>query len=84
MKRDSVIYALLDSISFEIFAEVDSTGQVPFSFLGPVLLFWREKRLILKISQSVMLFDQCVPWVGGCLFPASCRQIFQHKLSLPQ
>ena len=50
LKRDSVLYALLASISFEIFTEVDSTGQVPFSFLGPVLLFWREKRLILKIS----------------------------------
>ena len=50
LKRDSVLYALLASITFEIFAEVDSTGQVPFSFLGPVLLFWREKRLILKIS----------------------------------
>ena len=54
LKRDSVLYSLLPiilaSISFEIFAEVDSTGQVPFSFLGPVLLFWREKILILKIS----------------------------------
>ena len=50
LKRDSVLYTLLASISDEIFSEVDGTGQVPFSFLGPVLLFWREKRLILKIS----------------------------------
>ena len=30
LKRDSVLYALLASFAFEIFAEVDSTGQVPF------------------------------------------------------
>ena len=41
LKRDSMLYALTVSFgkgfAFEMLADLDSTGQVPFLFLGTVL-----------------------------------------------